>query len=78
MLQHDGQDGFVSVVFCSAGLGGQTRWLKLSTGEIVERDTSGRFVELRSLNMDLYRSSSGLIPAAHPDLDCLTSSRTKS
>lgn len=40
MLDRDGQDGFVSVVFCSAGLGGQSRWLNLSTGEIEERETS--------------------------------------
>lgn len=45
MLQHDGQDGFVSVVFCSAGLGGQTRWLNLSTGEIEERETSADTTE---------------------------------
>lgn len=54
MLDRDGQSGFVSVVFCSARLGGQTRWLNLSTGEIENRETSGRFVELRSQNKDFF------------------------
>lgn len=40
MLERSGENGLVSVVFCSAGLGGQARWLNLSTGEIEERETS--------------------------------------
>lgn len=40
MLERNTHNGALSVVFCAAGDGVETRWLDLATGEIIDRDVN--------------------------------------